>query len=96
MKSKIYTITSEQDTNIVISFDVNFVDGVTIEGSYKKKFDTPVLLVKDFVDNYDLLLDDDWLTDKIHEIYQKTLIKREELIQIDSMFKEFKTFDFPD
>jgi hypothetical protein len=94
MKSKTYTITSEKDSNIIISFDVNFIDGVTIEGSYKKKFDTPVLLVKDFVDDHNLLMDDNWLTDKIHEIYEKTLIKREELIKIDSMFKEFKTFDF--
>lgn len=91
-----YSIKSEKDKNIVIYFDINFTKGLTIRGCYKKQFDNPVLLVEEFVESYDLMLDSEWLASKIEHIYNEINKKKETLIEIDSLFKDFHVFNLED
>lgn len=92
MVSKEYTVSCENDENIKITFIVDFVNGLTIQGNYKKKFDESVLLYSEYVDDYNKLLDEEWLFDKLNDVVSKTLIKREQLIKINNFFENFKSF----
>lgn len=92
MVSKEYVVSCENDENIKITFIVDFINGLTIQGNYKKKFDEAVLLYSEHVDDYNLLLDEDWLFEKLNHVVSQTLIKREQLIKINDFFEKFKSF----
>ena len=47
MKSRIYTLTNEDDTQYKIEFDVNFLGMYTVRGYYNQRFEEHVLLVEE-------------------------------------------------
>ncbi len=94
MKNKEYTISCENDGNIKIIFVVDFIDGLTIKGTYKKKFDESVLLYSEFIEDYNQILDEEWFVEKLDFVYNQIIDRRDKLIKINNFFENFKTFKF--
>ncbi|MFW6243478.1 MAG: hypothetical protein ACOC2W_04895 [bacterium] len=91
-----FRIENENQPNLFVEFEVFFTEKSYIRGYYKKKYDNPVLLYEEEINNYLNFSDEEWIGEKLVDVYEKMIEKRESLINIHKKLSGYRTFEISD
>lgn len=90
IRSKIYNLTLENDPTIKFEIEVDLLRGFYIRVYDKGKFSNPIILVEQYYEDLQIILDDEKFIDIVIDILNLTIIRKELLMQVDKRLLSLK------